>query len=150
MTATSAWGHRPFEDAQALLWPQIRRLKDSPGDQAAIMRSSLVRAFGWWQFIQRWRAANPGHPADVPVREMVVEIARHTYGYSIPFLQHGHGLWPFNRAASTAYLIDKDDAIAFYTSFPNAAGLARPLFEDGIGATVAFLTAAAETLPEPP
>jgi len=55
--------------------------------------------------------------------------------------------WPFDRGASTRYLTKQDEAIKEYTNFENAPELVRPLFVDGMGATLALLVSASEVFP---
>ena len=55
--------------------------------------------------------------------------------------------WPYDRGASTRYLVHQDETINEYKNFENAAELVRPLFVDGMGATLALLVSASEVLP---
>jgi hypothetical protein len=57
------------------------------------------------------------------------------------------GAWPFSQAASTAYVLEPTATSRLYANIPGAADLARPLLEDGMGATIALLVAAADSLP---
>jgi hypothetical protein len=57
------------------------------------------------------------------------------------------GDWPFSSTASTAYLVAKNEANEAYADTDNAAALVRPLYEDGMGATIALLVAAADYFP---
>lgn len=147
VTATSAWGHRPFEDAQERLWAKIRQIDAPLVEQERLLRDVLLRGFEWWKFIRNWRATHPGHAIDTPVREMTTELAKRTYDYSMMTYQQTGQRWPFDRGASTLYLIKQDDAINQYKNFTNSAELVRPLFVDGMGATLALLVSASEILP---
>ena len=149
VTATSAWGHRPFEDAQERLWPQISKADVPLVGQEQWVRATLMKAFEWWHFITQWRKVHTGHDTDTPVREMVTELAKRTLSYSMTAYEETGHIWPFNPAASTLYIIDEGAAISLYTGQPNTSDLVRPLFEDGIGATLALLVSASEILPEP-
>ena len=147
VTATSAWGHRPFEDAQERLWAKIRQMNAPLVEQERLLRDVLLRGFEWWKFVRNWRASHPGHDRDTPVREMTTELAKRTYDYSMTTYQQTGQRWPFDRGASTLYLADQDAAINQYKNFSNSAELARPLFVDGMGATLALLVSASEVLP---
>jgi hypothetical protein len=147
VTATSAWGHRPFEDAQERLWAKIRMIDAIPEEQERLLRDILLRGFEWWKFIRNWRTAHPGHATDTPVREMTTELAKRTYDYSMLTYQQTGQRWPFDRGASTLYLTKQDDAINQYKNFPNSDELVRPLFVDGMGATLALIVSASELLP---
>ena len=147
VTATSAWGHRPFEDAQERLWTRIRQLEAPPAEQERLLRDVLLRGFEWWKFVRNWRVANPSRATDTPVRQMTTELAKRTYDYSMLTYQQTGQRWPFNRGLSTLYLTNQDDAINQYKNFANAADLARPLFVDGMGASLALLVSASEILP---
>lgn len=78
---------------------------------------------------------------------MTTQLAQRTYDYSMQAYQQTGQRWPFDRGASTLYLIKKDDAINQYKNFTNSAELVRPLFIDGMGATLALLVSASDTLP---
>lgn len=147
--ASSTWGHRPFEDAVEALWPKVT-YHDGPDDQAnAMAYRVLTKAYSWWLFIETWRSQT-GRTGDVPVRELVTRVAQKTYDYSME--QHGAIGWPFLPLASAAYFVDatKGTSIATYVEFPGAVDLVRPLIEESIAATIAFLVAASENLPSNP
>jgi hypothetical protein len=146
VTATSGWGHRPYEDAYDALWPQLRR--QAAADEIRFARSVLEAAFRWRQFVVAWRAAHPGSAADTPVRDLVTALAKRTFDYSL--LKWGQlGTWPFNPVMSSHYLIDKNGSIAFYADRPDAISLGSPPMVDGLGATIAFLMSASELQPWP-
>ena len=147
VAATSAWGHRPFEDAQERLWAKIRQMDAPLVEQERLLRDVLLRGFEWWKFVRAWRAGHPGHDKDTPVREMTTELARRTLDYSMTKYQETDHRWPFDRGASTRYLAHQDETIDEYKNFENAAQLVRPLFVDGMGATLALLASASEVLP---
>lgn len=148
VTGTSAWGHRPFEDSQDQLWPKIFNF--TPGqmfaEQAAVNRV-MRRAFEWWKVIETYRSAHGG-TKDIPIRQIVTDLAQHTYDYSISQYKRPGSVWPFSVTASTQYLLFPHAAAEDYAAIPGAADLVRPLFEDGMGAIVALLVAAADYLPQ--
>jgi hypothetical protein len=143
---SSAWGHRPFEDSQEELWPKIWNF--TPGqlssEQTSVLRV-MRRAFDYWKMIEAWRAAHGGNK-DVPVRQIVNEVARHTHQYAMSMHQVPGSQWPFSITASTEYLLYPHATAHAYAQIPGAADLVRPLFEDGVGATIALLVAAADYL----
>jgi hypothetical protein len=149
VTGTSAWGHRPFEDSQDQLWTKIWS-DFKPGqtfaEQAATVRV-MRRAFEYWKEIEAWRAAH-GNTNDVPIRKIVTEVASHTHDYAMSEHQQTAGTWPFSATASTKYLLYPHATADDYAAIPGAADLVRPLFEDGMGATVALLVAAGDYLPQ--
>ncbi len=134
VAATSAWGHRPFEDAYDNLWSEM----------PLRLSRIFLKAFEWREFILNWRTSHPGHETDVPVRNLVTALADKTMAYSMAqqILLH----WPFDRTVSTQYVVAKEVAIAFYEDRPDAMRLGRPLIEDGIAATIALLISTAEVL----
>jgi hypothetical protein len=147
VTATSAWGHRPYEDSQEYLWTRVTGQNLSDQEQRAFIARVLQRAFVWSGKIETWRAAH-GNTHDVPIRQIVTELAGNTHDYSMRMQSETHGLWPFSEVASTAYLVEPTATSKAYAAIPGAADLVRPLFEDGMGATIALLVAAADNLPD--
>lgn len=147
VTGTSAWGHRPFEDSQDQLWPKIWNF--APGqtfaEQAATERV-MRRAFEYWKEIDAWRAAH-GNTNDIPIRKIITEVASHTHDYAMSQHQLTDGAWPFSSTASTKYVLFPHATADDYAAIPGAADLVRPLFEDGMGATIALLVAAGDYLP---
>jgi len=139
---STAYGHRPFEDAQERLWPDISKAMGQD------LNNILLRAFIWRLFINKWRSAHAGHNADIPIREMVTALAQQTYSYSRK--TQTTDAWPFNDDASFQYFVsDKNKATERYmtSQIPNAVTLVVPLIENGIAAKIAFLSATAEAIP---
>jgi len=143
VVATSAWGHRPYEDSQEYLWPEITLQNRPNGEQIAFINRVMQRAFYWDGKIRAWRMVH-GNSKDVPVRDIVTELAGNTHAYSMQ-MQSSTGIWPFSIAASTAYLLEPTDTSKLYASIPGAADHARPLYEDAMGAEIALLTAASDS-----
>jgi hypothetical protein len=142
VVGTTAWGHRPFEDAQERLWDnKIRDVLDND--------EILAKAFFYRQEILAWQAQ--GHPGDIPVRHLVRTVALNTLKYSKQ-KQGETGDWPYNDPASLIYFEGdsigpdsvKDAAIDTYKNRNQAALLVRPLIEDGNAATLAVLISAGE------
>ena len=142
VAGTAAWGHRPFEDSQVNLWPAVRLEHSGDGDQRAFVERILERAL-----IEDWRLRE-GRPTDVPVRLLVTELALDTRTYSLDQDRLSAGGWPYSITASTHYLLDITAANRAYEAKDPNGNRVRPLFEDGIGATIALLVAAADSLPE--
>ncbi|MBC8165195.1 MAG: hypothetical protein H7Y20_04890, partial [Bryobacteraceae bacterium] len=117
VAATSAWGHRPFEDAQEILWSSIRLQDGTTAEQKAQARAALIRAFEWRRLILAWRALDPVNRAnDVPVRHLVTVLAQNTANFAAA----QPAGWPFHPSASTDYLFDRYAAIRIYRDHPNA------------------------------
>ena len=144
---SSGWGHRPFEDAVQDAWPRLLYLSDVPSEQAqaeALQREQanriLVKAYGWRKFILDWRSSHPGEQETVPIRDMVTELAQQTFNYANSLQATG---WPYSPTASLIYLADPGAAKNIYLH--NAeVDHTRPLIENGIAATLAFLVSAME------
>ncbi|AMY08556.1 hypothetical protein LuPra_01759 [Luteitalea pratensis] len=146
VTATSGWGHRPYEDAYDNLWPKLRHQGEA--GESRFAREALDVAVHWRKFILDWRTAHPASSTDVPVRDLVTAIAQRTFDRSMK--QHvSLGTWPFNPLMSSTYLVAKDTAIGFYRDRSDAVALGTPGALDGIGATIAFLISASEINPWP-
>ena len=144
VVGTSAWGHRPFEDSQDLIWDSVWNFKaGQPDTQRTAVERVMRRAFEWSTVIETWRTAHGG-TKDVPIRQIIVDLAAHTYDYAMAEHAQTHGDWPFSATASTGYLVDKNQAIDAYVHTDRAAELVRPLYEDGMGAIVALLVAAGD------
>ena len=146
VVATSAWGHRPYEDSQEYLWPQITLQNSQDQQQIDFINRVMQRAFIWNGKILAWRIAH-GNSKDVPVRDIVTELAGNTHAYSLQMQTQTGGTWPFSVVASTAYLLEPSGTSKLYASIPGAADKARPLYEDGMGAIVALLVAASDSFP---
>lgn len=146
VTATSGWGHRPYEDAYDNLWPKLRH--QGEGSEVRFAREALEVAVHWRKFILDWRSAHPQSSTDVPVRDLVTAIAKRTFDRSTKQFA-SLGDWPFNPLMSSTYLVAKDTAIGFYRDRSDAVALGAPGAHDGIGATIAFLISASEITPWP-
>jgi hypothetical protein len=146
VVATSAWGHRPYEDSQESIWTAVRLQDASEREQMLFIARVMQRAFFWNNRIEAWRAAH-GNSQDVPVRAIVSELAANTHAYSMQMQSQTGGAWPFSGSASTAYLLEPSLTTKLYAALPGAPGLARPLLEDGLGAIIALLVGAADSLP---
>lgn len=144
VTGTSAWGHRPFEDSQDLIWDSVWNFRPGQIDaQSAAVAAVMRRAFEYWKVIEAWRAAHGG-TKDIPMRELIMQLASHTHDYAMAKHAQTNGDWPFSITASTGYLVAKGESINAYADTDNAAELVRPLYEDGMGAMVALLVAASD------
>lgn len=159
------WGHRPFEDAMENLWTTLTYQRyGNPGDtektqQVAQAHRVLVSAFHWNRWLKQTQQARG--ISDLPVRDLVTELAQRTHDTSIALWNQNNYEWPFSPLASLGYAAgmsdvlattvpglaeSKEDAIDQYSSFVSpggqtAAEMYRPILESGMGATVAFLVA---------
>lgn len=137
VTGTFAYGHRPYEDA-------VSGLKDAffidMGNRNSMpwTRAILQQAKLYYEDIVAWRQLHPEQGNNVPVRNLVTQVAMATLADS----QASPGV--FNDMLSNAYLV--------------SAGASSRLYEDqqpfmrvqvirAIAASIAFLLAASETLP---
>jgi hypothetical protein len=144
VTGTSAWGHRPFEDSQDTIWDSVWNFKIGQREtQRPAVERVMRRAFEWWKVIEAWRAARGG-TKDIPIRQIIVDLAAHTHEYAMAKHAETNGDWPFSSTASTTYLVAKNETIKAYAETSGAAELVRPLYENGMGAIVALLVAGAD------
>jgi hypothetical protein len=139
LAGTFGYGHRPYEDATErdrglLLYYSDR---EAARQQA---RSILTRALRWRQLVLDWRAQHPERGTDVPVRDLITALGQRTF-------QKVQGptmlAWPFTPGMSTAYLADFGASIEYYRN-PIHRPANRDILEEGIAATLAFLTSVAE------
>lgn len=99
----------------------------------------LPRAEAYYKIISDWRAANPGHQTDVPVRALVTAVAQKTWSIAKtdPTL--------FNDGLSVLYLTPGlDTATQIYTA---KSATMQQLVDEAVAASIAFLTATGEVLP---
>jgi hypothetical protein len=150
VAATSSWGHRPFEDGQQEMWSKLRMERDTPAAQLEMLNRVVHGAFANWVFIEQWRAST-GRRDDVPIRELVTRLAQRTYDYSMAKQAQTNQTWPFLPGATAMYFVKATRApsIFLYTGRSDAASIGRPIIEDGMATSMAFLIAAADLLPPP-
>jgi hypothetical protein len=144
VAATFGWGHRPYEDAVANLLDVYLFTNDRQGEMAQAGRI-FRRALVWRQTIQSWRAAHPGREKDIPVRDLVTQLANSTWDRV-----KGPGMlaWPFDPFLSATYYGPLHDAsISFYETAAGSEAVNRELLEEGIAVELAFLVSTAEVLP---
>ena len=147
VVSTSGWGHRPYEEAMEDSWPRLVFLSDSAeeANQSRTLQTQqatriLAKAFLWRKFILDWRFSHSGQQKNVPVRDLVTALAQETFDYANA--QQATG-WPYNPGSSLLYLTEPGLSQDFYQT--NAAiGQARPLIENGVAASLAFLMSAME------
>jgi hypothetical protein len=147
VAGSSAWGHRPYEEAFDKTWARLRYLGDDStaadvNAQRAQATAILNSAFHYYKFIQDWRVSHPGQSKDVPIRDLVTKVAKATGDYSMS--RQDTYNWPFSTWASTQYMADSQAGINHYTSIPNHVSLNQPLINGGAGATLAFLVASSD------
>ncbi len=160
----TGWGHRPYEDAEAQLWPRLRQHHAPVTDDAAAggeraaqlaqAKRILARAFTYRQDILAWRAAHGRPKTDVPVRDLVTRLAIETRDVATAAM--GLGLvdaWPFDVRQSMAYALGDAGAIAdglkyaaitYYHEHAQSLPRMRDLVERGVAMTLAFLVSAVE------
>lgn len=144
VVGTSAWGHRPFEDSQERIWASVWNFdREDVQTQLPAIERTMRRAFEWWKVIEGWRASRGG-TKDIPIRQLVRDLAARTHGYSMQQHAATLGDWPFSATASTTYELAENDSIQAYADTEGAADKVRPLYEDGMGMTIALLVAAGE------
>jgi hypothetical protein len=162
LIGSTGYGHRPFEDAVRDQWGQIRfqagngeaiqydapSTTDLPGvdgevAQLALATDILKHAYAYRQFITSWRGSNGGG-TDIPIRQLVVKLANDTWNdLSVqPTTPYGAGSFAYWTGGD-----DKATSIAKYES-SNDRTTMRALIVRGAGATIAFLTSAAESVPK--
>jgi hypothetical protein len=155
VVGTSGWGHRPFEDAVENAWPRLIYLSDASNEADAaralqVQQATriLAKAYSWRQFILDWRVNHPDHQHDLPVRDLVTALAQETFDYAnaqellsgVPFTLNA---WPYKPIVSLAYLKDKVGTRLEYSGDADV-DRTRPLIENGVAATLAFLVSAME------
>jgi hypothetical protein len=141
-TGTFAWGHRPYEDAEKSFG---RQLLGEHGDEvqfAAAQAAQIVRrAKVYRQMMLEWRSYHPELGADVPVRDIITNLADTTYlvGQNNPAV--------YNDVLSTEWAASgptRTHAIEYYKQF-------RPIMQDRlvetVAATIAFLMSVPEVRP---
>jgi len=158
VVGTSAWGHRPYEDAVESEWPEIIYAKPAgltgiafPDRRAQYeqLRRILGNAFKYYQKIQEWRADLSGFRSNaLPLRPLITELAQETYDQ---VMEGGVHHWPLlesvTKDGSTGFpsieyqFGSTGAAIDFYTDEPDADDRMRGHLERGTGAMLASMIA---------
>lgn len=133
----SGYGHRPYEDAVEMVYDALVGSGSAAASVNAISQV-MLRALKWRKFIQDKRALHG--TTEVPVRDLVTAVAANTRQKAAA--QPG----VFNAAASLAYILDEDGAVAAYDN-PAMAAIQRDLLLEGIAAELAFLLSMTEVTP---
>jgi hypothetical protein len=133
------WGHRPYEDAVALLHPELMA-QATALEVPRLNTIILPRAEAYYKVISDWRAAHPMQRTEVPIRALVTAVAANAWSIarSDPTV--------FNDELSVEYLEPggKDASIVkYFARLP----LMNKLMEEAVAATIAFLAATGEVLP---
>lgn len=117
----SGYGHRPYEDAVAMVFDQLVGSGSTAASGSAIGQV-VQRGAKWRKFIQDWRAQHA--TSEVPVRDLVTTVAATTRAKASaqPAV--------LEAAASIVYIVDEDGATAAYDNPPMAA-IQRDLVLDG-------------------
>jgi len=148
VTATTGWGHRPFEDSAEqnwgrILYQDVTDVGQRRTAQYAQLRRILLWGFGYWQAMADLRAARPGASDlhKIPIRAFVTRVASDTYAETTD--AGGAPGWPFDQTLSVPYFISvgglKQATIDHYkTDF--FVTKERALLERGAGAILAFLS----------
>ena len=135
------WGHRPYEDAVTVLQslPDASLLRGRRQTEPARLNNIVLpRAEAYYKIISDWRAQNPGHASDVPVRALVTAVAQTSWSIA----QTDPSL--FNDALSVVYLASGDTATLIYTL---KSAVMQQLTDEAVAASIAFLVATGEVLP---
>ena len=136
VTGAFGWGHRPYEDAVTVLNHSLLggQRQTEPGRLNSIV---LPRAEAYYKIISDWRAQNPGHGSDVPVRALVTAVAQNSWSIALtdPSL--------FNDGLSVLYLASGDNAALAYTL---KSAIMQQLTDEAVAASIAFLVATGEVL----
>jgi hypothetical protein len=139
VVGASGYGHRPYEDSIDMKWGELVFSNDV-NQSSRLVRTIVLRAFQWRQFIQQWRADHGG-TTDVPVRDLITALADQTHSKSVG----PPGL--FNTKASLLYQFSSEsDAKAAYNT-PALTQWQRDTVVDAIAATLAFFISATEVIP---
>jgi hypothetical protein len=168
---STGWGHRPFENAVEHRWSEIRWQESNEGieNNAPDFVSGLASETGidiqndqvqlilqharqYHLLIEQWRASGVSpDPRDIPIRQLVVQIARDTDG----FLNNDQEpvVSPFNPGISTQFMLGGTDVTEHHydndgaTKKDSYVHMMRGLIERGAGATIALLMAASDFAP---
>jgi hypothetical protein len=89
VVGTTGWGHRPYETAMVEVFDRVRLLECrqdldevcGPELEYEQARRIAQEAFRWLKFIDAFRAT-AGDPNDIPVRDLVTEVAKETADFA--------------------------------------------------------------------
>jgi hypothetical protein len=138
VTGTSAWGHRPYEDAFNNVLKSLR-FEGKNGEQLEQARRILQVAFQVRQDIQA-RRNQTGLTSDTPIRDLITELAQNTIA-TVDSLGHD---WAYCDSCSTQYLFGgTHDSLLGYMKDEKVNKM-RVLYENSAAFTLAFLMSAAE------
>ena len=146
VVGTTAWGHRPYEDAAEEYWKDMFHVEDSinavlpTGEQ---LDRILVTGYFAWQLLHRQPAQT------LSIRQFISYVGSKTREQVKNELD-----WPYIDTLSTIYALgawpdhlgQKAATLAYRVMVPSM----RPLLENGIGAMVGFLAVAATLVPDAP
>jgi len=145
VAGTFGWGHRPYEDAFANHLDSLLNVDDREAARTQA-RAIAMRAVAWRRIILDWRTRHPERGNDIPVRDLITQLAERTWR---KVDGPARFVWPFNPAMSSAYAIPgptREAAILYYEKTGSDA-VNGDLLEEGIAAELAFLVSAAEVVP---
>lgn len=146
VVGTTAWGHRPYEDAAENYWKDMFHVEDPfeavHPEREQIDRILIIGYFAW-QMLQRQPAQ------DLSIRQFISDVGSKTRDQVKSELD-----WPYIDTLSTAYALGGwpdglGQKAAILAYWPLVSRM-RPLLENGIGAMVGFLTVAATLVPDTP
>jgi len=130
--------------------PEATNAVDNSRKQFEQARTILQHAFRWSRFIQAWRDRT-GRPGDIPVRDMITQLALETA--SLSNQNGGDNSWPWCDDCSMEWVLpgilgggDNHQGMNFYQTDDSLAK-ERDLIERSVGATLAFLVATADAVP---
>jgi hypothetical protein len=139
VTGTFAWGHRPYEDAESelgrgLLGDYQAEVEPAAGEAEALLQAALA----YRKQILAWRALHPDHAGDIPVRDLVTDLAQKTLAAAAakPAV--------YDDDLSTAWNIPGPARAAAIKLYGSEAAFMRERLQATVAATIAVLTSAAE------
>ena len=127
--SATGWGHRPFEEFTAFAWNEM--LSESGVNHYFSMQRALEQGFSWWSYLDDAQAANPG---DLPIRDLITNIAYTTRGTTD---------WALKNGVSVTWFVDKSEETT-RSIYGGDADKIRGQVEMGIGATLAFIAKASQ------
>jgi hypothetical protein len=133
---TAGHGHRPYEDSVDMKYHELVGSESQPQSLATIS-VVLARAFVWRQAILAWRAQT-GHAKDVPLRDLVTQLAMLTRQKA----EASPAVW--NSAASLEYFFGSESAAKAVYETSAMTALQRDTVVEAIALKLAFLVSTAE------
>jgi hypothetical protein len=132
--------------------PEKTGTTNNSRNQFAQARKILQHAFLWDRTIQGWRSANPtARATDIPVRDLVTDVAGDTFSIVLPTGEVLDNTWPWCDDCSMQYWhgdLSTNRGMDFYRT-TDSLNHTRDLVERSVGSVVAFLLNTADGIPAP-